>query len=349
MKATTPVNWQCLIRIATGTATTEELQQINEWIGTAPEMHQPILDHVIAIYKADNPDNMALREKVRSRVAQQLPEVFRDATTVLPLVATPRRKPLIWLRRMAIAASVALILLIVTGKQELVRQMLNSGQKTLAWKTVNTAFGQEASITLPDGSTVRLSPGSRLEYPEQFSGNERQVKLEGAAFFDVRKNPQQPFIVQAHQLYTKVLGTSFEVVAYANEPQSTVTLITGKVMVHRKGPKNTWEAIACLTPNKKLVLEHQAETFTVDSINLKTSQDIQQGKLVFDNNTLQEIATGLNRRFNIHTRFKNGCNPGKHISATFDQSMSLQDISLILSNVSGLHIIPQGDSLYISY
>jgi len=337
------------VHIAKGCATDEEQQQAEAWIGTAPEEHQPILDHIVDLYQRRNDAEAALGERVLQKVAAGLPGVFAEMPIVVPIEAAGGKRWRSLFGKWAVAAAAALLLLLTLGRQGLIRDMIGAGHHEETWKVVCTAYGQEATVALPDGSAVRLAPGSRLSYPEHFKAGERQVQLTGAAFFDVRKNPQQPFTVQTGKLFTKVLGTSFEVVAYPGELQSTVTLITGKVLVHQRNSRNQWQALACLTPNKKLTLKHQTATFVVDSISNRTSSDIRDGRLVFENATLAGIAAGLERRFNIRTRFAPGCRPAKHISATFDQSMSLQDISLVLSRVSGLHITSGKDSMYISY
>ncbi|WP_118973661.1 FecR family protein [Taibaiella koreensis] len=349
MKATTPVNWQSLMQMAKGCATDEEQQQVAAWIKADPEQHRPILDHITEVYQGRGAYEAVLQERILKRVAEALPEILPVAPQVKPMETPDRKWRLPALRKWAIAVSIALIVLVVAGRQEQIRNLIGAGAHKALWKTVVTGYGQEAAVMLPDGSAVRLAPGSRLRYPEHFAGKERQVQLTGAAFFDVRKNPAQPFTVMTGKLFTKVLGTSFEVVAYPDELQSTVTLITGKVMVHNRDRQNNWQAIACLTPNKKLTLENKAATFSIDSISIRTSQDIKNGKLVFENSTMAEIAIGLKRKYNIHARFKEGCRPSKHISATFDQSMSLEDISLVLGKVSGLHITTGKDSMYISY
>jgi transmembrane sensor len=82
---------------------------------------------------------------------------------------------------------------------------------------------------LPDSSIVWLNKNSRLTFPEEFDADQRVVYLEGEAFFDVRKNPHQPFIIHAGATTTKVLGTSFDVKAYQGDKEVSVTVITGKV------------------------------------------------------------------------------------------------------------------------
>lgn len=87
-------------------------------------------------------------------------------------------------------------------------------------------------VNLPDGSSVILKKGSMLSYPTAFDKASREVYLTGEAFFEIARNPEKPFLVHANQIITKVLGTSFNVRAYANE-EISVTVNTGLVSVYK--------------------------------------------------------------------------------------------------------------------
>ena len=94
-------------------------------------------------------------------------------------------------------------------------------------------------ITLSDGSTIILQKNSRISYPENFTGNKREVFLSGEAFFEISKDPSKPFFVYANELVTKVLGTSFTVRAFDKEKEVTVVVRTGKVSVFAQKDKTS--------------------------------------------------------------------------------------------------------------
>jgi transmembrane sensor len=91
--------------------------------------------------------------------------------------------------------------------------------------------GNTFSAVLPDGSEVWLNSGSRIVYDRDFKN--RYIRLEGEAFFDVKRNPQKPFIISTGGANIKVLGTSFNVRAYRHEIQTKVFVVTGKVSLSR--------------------------------------------------------------------------------------------------------------------
>ena len=87
-------------------------------------------------------------------------------------------------------------------------------------------------IMLSDSSSVVLLSGSVLKYPSIFEADKREVRLTGEAFFEISKHPDQPFFVHTQTITTRVVGTSFNVRAYDNEPDVNVTVKTGKVSVY---------------------------------------------------------------------------------------------------------------------
>ncbi len=111
-------------------------------------------------------------------------------------------------------------------------------------------------INLPDGSTLLLSTNSSVRYARSFARHERSVSLTGTAFFEVKKNPAQPFVVYADKLVARVLGTSFTIRQDAGH-RTIVAVRTGRVQVYRPARKGSLTATdqptAVLVPNQQLV------------------------------------------------------------------------------------------------
>ena len=97
-------------------------------------------------------------------------------------------------------------------------------------QTIST-LANRMEVTLPDGSQIMLNRYSSLTYPKRFKGDSREVTLNGEGFFNITKNPNKPFIVTAEMMKVQVLGTQFNIEAYANNPDVKTTLIEGSVMV----------------------------------------------------------------------------------------------------------------------
>lgn len=99
------------------------------------------------------------------------------------------------------------------------------------WVSKSTESGAKLTFKLPDGSLVRLNANSSITFPKAFTDSLREVRVEGQAFFEVEKNPNAPFIVMTDEIQVKVLGTSFDVRAYATESKQRVALVSGEVSI----------------------------------------------------------------------------------------------------------------------
>ncbi|SOD88621.1 FecR family protein [Spirosoma fluviale] len=138
-----------------------------------------------------------------------------------------------------------------------------TGQSKLVAKTNESR--KPLRIALSDGSVITLKPGSQVQYPEQFAENRREVRLVGEGFFEVTKNPKRPFLVYANGLVTKVLGTSFTIVAHAGKPTAEVVVRTGRVAVYRQADQPATTSDMVLTPNEKATF-YRAESRIVKSL-----------------------------------------------------------------------------------
>lgn len=128
---------------------------------------------------------------------------------------------------------------------------LNEGIKeNVAVQTVHVPPGQNAQLTLADGSKVWLNAGSTLYFPTRFVKGKRQVTLEGEGFFEVKANKEKPFIVSTPIYDIKAFGTSFNVNAYKQSKEFEAALITGKVEISDR----TADRNLLLTPNSRAVL-----------------------------------------------------------------------------------------------
>ena len=124
----------------------------------------------------------------------------------------------------SIAASV-LLLLAVGG----MAFHMAGNKKEVAMYIVTSGIQNMQSVSLPDGTFVQLGPGSRLTYPADFTGETREIQLNGQAFFDVYRNPAKPFIVHTSNMQIEALGTAFEIFDYEIENKSETVLLNGSV------------------------------------------------------------------------------------------------------------------------
>ncbi len=163
----------------------------------------------------------------------------------------------------------------------------------VSYAEIQCPMGVRTKCQLPDGSTVYLNSGSSLKYPVQFIG-ERKVDLSGEAFFDVVHNAEIPFHVNTRSLDIKVLGTTFNVIANEDEQTEEIVLQTGKVDVSAK----SGEKLAEMKPNEQLTLNIEKQTIRKTEVEASQYSTWKEGKLVFRNENMQQVARRLSRWYN---------------------------------------------------
>ncbi len=164
---------------------------------------------------------------------------------------------------------------------------------SVSYAEIQCPLGVRTKFQLPDGSTGFLNSGSKLKFPIQFS-NERSVELTGEAFFDVVCNEVIPFHVNTQYLDIKVLGTTFNVIANQDEETEEIVLQTGKVDVLSKSGKQ----LAVMTPDEHFILNTEKCTFTKKTVVASQYTSWKEGKLVFRNEDMQQVAHRLSRWYN---------------------------------------------------
>jgi transmembrane sensor len=164
----------------------------------------------------------------------------------------------------------------------------------VSFAEIQCPMGVRTKFQLPDGSTGYLNSGSSLRYPAQFIG-ERKVELIGEAFFDVVHNAEIPFHVNTKNLDIKVLGTTFNVIANEDEQTEEIVLQTGKVDVSSK----RGDQMAVLKPNEQLTLDIEKQTVSKNEVEASQYTSWKEGKLVFRNENMQQVARRLSRWYNV--------------------------------------------------
>lgn len=167
------------------------------------------------------------------------------------------------------------------------------------WNKIVTSVGGEYFFILSDGTKVWVNAVSELEYPVDFKGEQRLVKLKGEAYFEVRPDAEHPFVVVAGDVHTRVLGTSFNVQAYPDEAHTTTTLLTGKVQV---GVENAGQAVT-LEPGQEAVWERGTDRLTVAEVNAEEAVAWRYGDFIFNEQEVEVVLRMLARWYDVEFVF----------------------------------------------
>lgn len=174
----------------------------------------------------------------------------------------------------------------------------------------------EYQLSLSDGTLIYLNSMTKIRYPIRFTGEIREVELEGEAYFIVAKNTEKPFIVKTTSYDVTVLGTQFNVSAYTDEANVTTTLVQGTVAVSG----NKIDRVRRLTPNDQFILNKstgKAELKQVDASYFTAWKD---GKFRYRDVRLEDIMRDVERWYDVKVvyedeevkEFRFGFNMGRH-------------------------------------
>ncbi len=191
-------------------------------------------------------------------------------------------------------------------------------------------------VELPDGSTVILSPGSKLDF-SRFTDRrgKREVYLTGEGYFDVKPDPKRPFIVYAGQIQTAVLGTSFNVKAMPGDKSITVTVTSGKVQV---GDEK--QVFGVLMPDEQMVYYLQEARTRVEAVDGKASVNWKMGDLYCDDITVEQAVLHLQEKYGVSIEVMDQGLKNKRFTTTFGKDEPLESVlnSLALFNGAEYHI-----------
>jgi ferric-dicitrate binding protein FerR (iron transport regulator) len=202
----------------------------------------------------------------------------------------------------------------------------------------------EKPVTLPDGTIVHLNRNTSLTYSKDFNGKERIVTLIGEAFFDVTKNPSKPFIIKTATTEIKVVGTSFNVMAYNQSDSVLVSVQTGIVEMYPKSDKSSKIRLAVgsegtfVKSNKKLA---STRSFDSNIMAWRTNQ------LKFRDANMEYVSKALSHTFGKEFQFESGNFKNCRLTANFN-NQSLDVILKVIQETFGVKCSNRGDVYILS-
>ena len=278
-----------------GNATADEGRVVEEWYALLEETPHNLPSH----------EWEALEKRLWATLQQRAFGETEFQTQVIPL----------WKRsyfRAGVAAAVVLVVLVsyLAFWQPQSLNVADQVQKATVYgllMTRNTTT-KPLAVSLNDGSSVQLDPGSELQYPRQFRASKREVTLVGTAFFDITSNPDSPFFVHSGRVVTKVLGTSFWVKAIRNSPTVEVSVRTGKVAVFESAKETTTQLNrkgngVVIFPNQRVTFFEENSVFVTDLVEnpviLPGETNATAYDFRFNDTPLSEVLSQLERAYKV--------------------------------------------------
>ncbi|WP_298710000.1 FecR domain-containing protein [Chitinophaga sp.] len=217
----------------------------------------------------------------------------------------------------------------------------NASGDPVEFHTLATPRGGQYRLTLPDGSTAWLNAGSALRYPTAFIGKERKVELTGEAFFDIKPNTEMPFIVQIRNGgEVVVLGTAFNIQAYADDPGSRTTLVQGSVMMRNGREQHL------LRPGQAMRLEG-TDMILNDQADIEAATAWKNGLFLFRDAPVETVMKQLARWYDVEVVYEKGI-VKEYFNGTIPRNVPLSKVLELLELTGLVHFTINGNKVTVS-
>ena len=309
-----------------GNATDEQVRELEGWVLADPENKQLFINMKKAwMLSGDKQENVEI--DVEQNLKQTLKQISVEAKVVNISRGSSRRR---WL---SIAAAIALLLV--------------AGLWLFQNRSPEPSFFVESrdavkEVSLPDGSQITLNQASTLSYVKSNSENKRKVELKGDAFFDVKRDEQNPFLIEIGELEIEVLGTSFYVDARPSETSIQVMVESGSVRV-KSGNKEQ-----ILSANESAIFNKEDKSLTKKENEDPNYTFLKTNTLNFEQSTLEQVSYALKRQYNTSIQFESPKLKTCEITAVFKDKSLAAILNIIDATLPGVQVEMDNNQIIFS-
>lgn len=348
---------QKIYKYLRGTATSKEEKEVQEWIVSSDQNAKRFLE-IKAKYVASTLDETDVgldasfqgivnAKKPSSRNGRHLPLAILKSAAILAILVGLGfifRNTIVDSRTAPVIPGDAIILQLENGNIEVISEggeakvvdsegnvlgaqqgaqlvYKNNGtsQEEITYNTLTVPYGKRFDLLLSDGTQITLNSGTSLKYPVQFlKTKNRQVFLDGEAFFNVAKDSVNPFIVNANGLNVRVLGTKFNLSSYPEDQYVNTTLLEGSVSVYNKQDTFDSSNASLLEPGFKAEWNKYNKQISVEEADIAMHTDWLNGKIILRHVPFKNIVKKLERHYNVEIVNNNPELDEELFTASFD-------------------------------
>jgi transmembrane sensor len=213
------------------------------------------------------------------------------------------------------------------------------------YNTVETPRGGQYQVNLPDGTKVWLNAGTSLQFPLSFLNvKTRKVVLSGEAYFEVEKDASKPFIVQSDRQLVQVLGTHFNVNAYADEMLVKTTLLEGSVKVSL--PENKGGDFRVLEAGEQAQIKDHSTSIVVSHVDTQMELAWKNGQFSFENEPIENIMRQISRWYDVEVIYEDNVT-GKTVWGTITRYGKVSKVLSILEKTGKIHFKVEGRRIIV--
>jgi ferric-dicitrate binding protein FerR (iron transport regulator) len=339
------MDWPLLAKYLSGESSDEENAKVLNWLETEKE-NQKLLDSMKGVWESPDKDyepsdvkalwaevakRTGLNRKSNEQIIYKIPDE-RQKESIYSLVFRHLRTPALqYAAVFALVISIPILYYLSSGGGE-------DGDQ-INWKTVTVDNSKQSSLTLNDGSTLFLDSGSRIQIPENFGINSREIKLEGEAYFEVSPDPERPFSVYSANAVVKVLGTKFNIRAWKETGKVEVAVAEGRVSFRvDEAP----ESQIILNKGFAGSLSKTGKLSEPGQVNIEQMLSWMKGEMSFDDNRFSEILSQVERWYDIKFSLRDSTIINERLSVIIHKN-SLPDILELLITLTNTDYTIDGE------
>lgn len=311
-------------------ATAEQRKQIQEWLELSPE-NPVILAEIVNTWKLTNgktnfyqPDLSGNWQKLIKRIGHQ-----------------PKKKliPSVYFQWAAAAAVLVLVFLGGLGLGD----GFSKKSAEISYTKIIAPEGNKTQIVLPDSTKVWLNSGSEIQYPSDYTAQNREVQMKGECYFDVVKDPAHPFLVKCSNFQVKVYGTQFNVNEDLVRNTSDVTLVSGKVEVLDLNNN----PVSYLKPGQQFILSGgKGKVQKAENIEALTAW--MNNMLIFDNQPFEDVIHYLEKWYGVKIQLDHSLYYSHNYTFKV-KTESLREVLELISVITPIEYHIEGEDVTIKY
>lgn len=329
---------ELIIKYLSHTCSPDELKDVEQWI-LEDKSNSDWLFDAEQVWNLKNEIHYS-DEKVLEEVYTRI--VSENVLTEPKAKKKPRRPVLARHYGWQMGVAVVIVVLLVIDLFLPYSASSDAVSEEVVWNTILVPKGQRASVVLSDGTRINLNSGTTLRYPAKFTNMTRTVALEGEGFFEVAHNAALPFVVTTKLLNVKVLGTVFNLRAYALE-QTEVTLAEGKVEVESSDRANK----ITMRPSEQVLYSEDKGMVLKQNLNAEIISSWTKGEGVYINKTLTDICADLERRFNMRIKIADSDLSQVAFTCHYQENATITQVLNLLKSTRKVNYRVEKDCIHI--
>lgn len=217
---------------------------------------------------------------------------------------------------------------------------ITNSQEAIQYNTISTPRGGQYQLVLQDGSKVWLNAASRIKFPAAFVGDTRDVEIEGEAYFEIAHNASKPFTVKTKSVDVQVLGTHFNIKAYADESSVKTTLLEGSVKVSTATESKT------IKPGQQASVPENSDNISIaQNVDVEGVVAWKNGYFYFENTELQDIMRQLSRWYDVEVVYDGKVPTGRYVGKP-SRNLNLSQILKVIE-YSGVKMKIKGNKIIV--